>query len=272
MFPRRRYMGTIDAPTHPPRWFHLTPDRFVVALLVVECLLWLSERFQWFPFSHHKGWTVLITIASVVVAMLLMLLWFVAALIFRGHYQFSIRSLLLLVIVIAIPCSWLTVKTQQLRPQRETQESLTAIWELGGLAASSSGQPQGPTWLWPLLRDAGPTLRSLVWDGGVIDYVELRGTAVTDAGLEPLNGLPHLRQLRLDGSEVSDAGLEHLKSLTELNYLDLSNTRVTDAGLEHLKGLPHLQVLILKQTRVTDAGAEKLRQTLPDMPDCGIER
>jgi hypothetical protein len=259
----------IEAPTHPPRWFHLTPDRFVVALLIVECLLWLSERFQWFPFSHHKGWTVLITIAIVVVAMLLMLLWFVAALIFRGHYQFSIRSLLLLVIVIAIPCSWLAVKIQQLRPQREIQEVLTATWRLGGLVAFESNQPPGPVWMRRLVGDVGPTLRSLLFDECAVVYVELCGTAVTDADLERLEGLPHLqghlRGLNLDGTEVTDAGLEHLKSLTELNHLNLSNTRVTDAGLEHLKGLPHLRVLILRQTRVTDAGVEKLWQTLPDM-------
>ncbi len=36
-------------------WFHLTPDRLVIGLLVVEGLLWLSERFQWFGFSQHKG-------------------------------------------------------------------------------------------------------------------------------------------------------------------------------------------------------------------------
>ena len=42
------------------RWFHVTPDRLILALLPVEGLLWLSERFQWFAFNEHKGWTVLI--------------------------------------------------------------------------------------------------------------------------------------------------------------------------------------------------------------------
>ena len=34
-----------------------------IGLLVVEGLLWLSERFQWFGFNHHKGWTVLVAVA-----------------------------------------------------------------------------------------------------------------------------------------------------------------------------------------------------------------
>ncbi len=47
------------------RWLRPTPDRLVIGLLIVEGLLWLSERFQWFPFNHHKGYTVLVTVATV---------------------------------------------------------------------------------------------------------------------------------------------------------------------------------------------------------------
>ena len=54
-------------------------------------LLWLSERFHWFPFNAHKGWTVLIAVASLGVFLLLMLLWFLAALVLRLRFQFSIR-------------------------------------------------------------------------------------------------------------------------------------------------------------------------------------
>jgi len=32
------------------RWFRLSPDRFVIGLLLAVCLLWLSDRFQWFGF------------------------------------------------------------------------------------------------------------------------------------------------------------------------------------------------------------------------------
>jgi hypothetical protein len=44
------------------RCFHLTPDRFVIALLVAEGFLLPSERFHRFAFNAHKGWTVLIAI------------------------------------------------------------------------------------------------------------------------------------------------------------------------------------------------------------------
>ena len=74
----------------------------MLGLLALEGFLLLSERFEWFAFNRHKGWTVLIAVASVVVAMLLMFLWFLAALVFRWRYQFSIRSLLVLTVVVAV--------------------------------------------------------------------------------------------------------------------------------------------------------------------------
>jgi hypothetical protein len=60
-------------PTPKPRCYRLTPDRLVIGLLIVECLLWLSERFQWFAFNAHKGSTVLIAVAAVAATILFML-------------------------------------------------------------------------------------------------------------------------------------------------------------------------------------------------------
>ena len=63
------------------RWFHPTPTWLILGLLVVECLLWLSDRFQW-P-TWHKGYAVLIAVAAVGVVFVAMLLWLVVALVFR---------------------------------------------------------------------------------------------------------------------------------------------------------------------------------------------
>ncbi len=111
------------------RRFYPTPAWLIFGLLVVEGLLWLSERFQWFGFNHHKGWTVLIAVAAVGVAFLLMLLWFLAACSFRWRFQFSIRSLLVLTVVVAIPCSWLGVEMKAAKRQKEVVEE---IGTLGG--------------------------------------------------------------------------------------------------------------------------------------------
>ena len=70
------------------RWLRPTPDRLVLAVLALEGFLVLSERFQWFAFNQHKGWTVLIAVASVGVFFLLMFLWFFAAVLFRLRFQY----------------------------------------------------------------------------------------------------------------------------------------------------------------------------------------
>ncbi len=98
-------MGMTDA-AEKPRWYRITPDRAVLALLALEAFLLLSAWFHWFPFNQHKGWTVLICLATVGAALALMFLWFLAALVFRWRFQFSILALLVLVLVVAVPCSW----------------------------------------------------------------------------------------------------------------------------------------------------------------------
>jgi tetratricopeptide (TPR) repeat protein len=99
------------------RWFRITPDRFVIALLVVECLLWLSDRLGW-PF-WHMGYAVLVAVLVVAVAFLFLLLWFAAALLFRWRFQFSIRSLLVLMATVAIVMSGVAVTREKVRKQRE---------------------------------------------------------------------------------------------------------------------------------------------------------
>ena len=152
-------------PTPTRRSFYPTPAWLIFGLLVVEGLLWLSERYRWFWFNEKKGWTVLIAVAVVGVAMLVMLLWFIVALVFRWRFQFSIRSLLVLTVAVAIPCSWLAVEMKAAREQREAVE---AIQEVNGYVAYDwqfvsdeilrtsncrIAQPPGPVWLRNLLGD-----------------------------------------------------------------------------------------------------------------------
>ena len=68
---------------------------------------------------------------------------------------------------------------------------------------------------------------SLVW-------LNFSGTALTDAGLDPVARCRELRKLNLSKTAVTDAGLEQLAGLDKLLYLNLYGTGVGDAGLEHL--------------------------------------
>jgi Leucine-rich repeat (LRR) protein len=233
-----------DQPTNPNpklRWFNPTPGRLLVILLAVEGVLLLSEKFQWFGFNEHKGWTVLIAIASVGVTMVFMLLWFILALIFHWHFQFSIRWLLVLTVVVAIPCSWLAV---EMRWAKEQKEAVEAIVKLGSVYYEDSIDlsveyfrginPVKPAWIGKLLGE--DFFRN-------VTALELNGSKITDGELENIKELKQLKTLQFAQTKITDAGLVHLKGLTTLESLDISNTNVTDDGIKGLqKVLPNLKI------------------------------
>ena len=246
------------APSPRFRRLRLTPDHVVPALLALEGLLLVAERFGWFTFDRHKGYPPLLAIAAVGAVFVLMLLCFLVALVFRRPFQFSLRSLLLLVVVVAIPCSWLSV---EMKAAREQHTAMEAIQKLGGdvfydyevnTPAPGPPQPPGPLWLRERL---GVNLLANVTFANFADSQPKIG----DAGMEHLKGFTQLQDLYLNETEVSDAGLEHLKGLNQLRLLWLSGTEIGDAGLENLKGLTRLQSLLLDGTNVSDAGLEHLK-------------
>ena len=273
-------MVGMDATTPQRRRFYPKPSWLIFGLLVVEGLLWLSERYQWFWFNEKKGWTVLIGVTLVGVALVLMLFWFVAALLFRWRFQFSIRSLLVLTVAVAVPCSWLAVDMKKVRDQHEM------IWRLGGKAphwVDYAGPPE-PACLRRLL--GGEFFTDVTWlifhDGKVQDgdlkclaefdrlvTLQLEGQPITGAGLKFLSGFSQLRELSLTRSQITDAGLEPIEGMTGLRRLLLDHTQVTDGGMKHLGGLAELEELWLVDTSVTDSGVKKLKQALPN---CKIVR
>ena len=212
----------------PTRRFYPTPAWLIFGLLVVEGLLWLSERYRWFWFNEKKGWTVLIAVAVVGVAMLVMLAWFFASLLFRWRFQFSIRSLLVLVVAVALPCSWLAVEMKKAEKQRSAAEEIARFkgddrwpvlgkieyrWQVDEEGAFSPEQPPPePEWLLKLLGT--DFFEEIV-------AVNVSTFAVTNDGMEHFTGLHQLRELHLQETKITDAGLDHIKDLTRLRVLFL---------------------------------------------------
>ena len=128
----------------------------------------------------------------------------------RRWFQFSLRTLLVLVAVVAV---WLALLVNAARKQRE---AVAAIEALGGRIVYEHGSnlPPGPKWLRELIGE---------------EYF-FRIIAVG-----------------LSSTQITDSGLEHLEGLTSLQTLVLDDTQITDAGLEHVKGLTSLQTLVLKE-------------------------
>ena len=177
----------------------------------------------------------------------------------RRRFRFSLRTLLIVVVLLSLPLGWFALKMREAARQRKAME---AIREAGGdvfydyqltgdLFFEENAEPHAPAWL-----------RKLGGDGIFADIVCVHFSYREDVGdvvWEDLKGLTKLESLTLSGTQVSDAGLRNLKGLTRLEYLGLANTHVTDAGLENLKGLTILRQLDLSGTQVTDDGLLHLR-------------
>jgi hypothetical protein len=189
---------------------------------------------QWIP----KGWAVLIAISAVAMTMVLMFLWFVLAIHFHRRFQFSIWSLLLLTLAVAISSSWLAMELNLAKSQ---QDASWALFKLRGII-DYDYKDRGPFW-----RDLGQRGPIKIQKKLVDDFFG----SVTD--------------VHLSGTKVTDDDLKHLEGMKHLKTLDLSETYITDAGLEHLGGLKQLRRLVLWHTQTTDAGVAKLQVALPNL-------
>jgi hypothetical protein len=270
------------------RWFRLTPDHCLGTLLVIEGLLWLSNRLGWPPW--HKGYAVLTAVAMVAGTMLLMAVWFGAAGIFRWRFQFGIRSLLVLTVAVAVPCSWLSWEMTKAREQKEAADAARKVrlqigyehqYDAKGYPTAASRN--GPTWVrdwfgddflsdvigvnvpFAATGDFGeffPTYGCVATDQDLLPlktfprlrFLNLAGTRVTDEGMAYVGELRELHGLSLWRTNVGDKGIAHLRGLLNLRDLDISETKVTNSGLAHLKDLPHLEAIRLDQTAVDDDG------------------
>ncbi len=76
-----------------------------------------------------------------------------------------------------------------------------------------------------------------------LEDVQLRGTNITDMGIEFLRRSTRLRFLSLHGTKISDAGVKRLVSFPELEYLDIGNTEISDSVIESLANIRLLKRL-----------------------------
>jgi hypothetical protein len=270
----------------PPTCFHPTPSWLIYGSLAMTGLLWASERYQWLSINSHKGWTVLIAVAALGAVLLLLAMWFVVALVFKCRFQFSIRSLLVLTVAVAVPFGWLGVEMRRARKQKAAVDAILSLG--GGIRYAWGTDTLGV----PIERStsASASLQDLLGldffaqvvqaefsgiqltDRGLeairdltqVRWLFLSNSKVTDGRLQVIGSLPSVEGLDLDDSKISDAGLKHLGAMASLKWLGIRGNHITDIGLEQLHGLTGLESLGLNRTQVTDHGVKKLQQALPN--------
>jgi hypothetical protein len=259
-----------------PRWFHPTPGWLVLGSIAATGVFYLSERFRWFAINYCNGWTVLIAMTVLGLVLVALLFWWLAALASRRRFQFSIRTLMVLVIAVALPCSWLACEMKRARRQREAADTIytfgghivfedqSVLYKRGNEITTipwnppvflAKNLPQMEPW------NTSPWLRRLLGDDFFMIVVAVNQSyqKVTDDGLNYLPKLSELKALNLDKTQVTDVGLTNLRGLTALQSLSLNGTRITDAGLKNVEELKTLKELSLNKTQITDAGLESLK-------------
>ena len=213
----------------------------------------------------------------------------------RKFLRFSVRALLVVVLVIAAGLGWLV------RGARIQREAVAAIKQARGLVKYDweqksgnlmpPGKPPEPRWLvdmigvdyfghvtevaLPASSKSTDKLMAQVERLNQVERLIFDGTPISDSDLAMLKGLRNLYYLSLIVTPVSDAGLVHLEGLTKLSYLDLRGTKVTDAGLAHLEAA-QLNWLIAQHTRISGAGLVHLHKmtnlNFLDLRDTGAQR
>jgi internalin A len=175
----------------------------------------------------------------------------------RRFLRFSVRGLIVLVIVIGV---WLGWMAQVVRSARMQRDAVVAIRNAGGVVSYNwewnygsdipGGKPWAPSWL---------SDRIGVDYFGYVTTVSVASSAKrTDLVLAPVACLDRLQRLRVLAPKLSDDDMAHLQRLTNLSELNLARIQITDAGLLNLKGLTRLSVVDLSDTPVTDAGLAHL--------------
>jgi hypothetical protein len=190
------------------------------------------------------------------------------------RFRFSRRALLVLVVLLAIPCSWLIAKIWDVKRE---EAAAAAIIASGG-DVEWDRDAAGPAWLHGVFGDH--------FFGHVID-VKFKGEAATDDAVRHLDAMNHLQDLGLESTRITVAGLmrfrglhklkaillcnmdvneawlDEIGKLDQLEWVSLVGTHATDVGLAKLTGIKNLKTLFLYERNITDAGLEyvaKLKQ------------
>ncbi len=204
-------------------------------------------------------------------------------------FQFSLKLLLVLMLLVSIGMSWVAVRLQRARRQKEAAECLVRLgWQIeydcqiDEKGNFSDAKPPQRGWLRSFLGDdffdhARRARVPVAYHTGlqlseeVSEYLK-----DLDAALARIQGLSTLEELYLDTQmdfvlkihrnarlerdciRTADVGMERIATLVNLKKLSLQGTPLTDAGVKHLERLPGLKQLDLSATRITDAALEHL--------------
>ena len=169
----------------------------------------------------------------------------------RLSFSISLRTILLIVLAIAVLLAWYVNVTQR---EYVAQQAIRRIG--GGTTTWVVERQLVPKWLSKL---TGENLIQI----SVSNVYFTSPEEIGDDDMKYILPFHKLWRLNLTGTKVGDCGLKYVRELEHLQELRLDYTQITDQGLQHLTSLNKLKDLYMLHTDVTDEGVERLQQSLP---------
>lgn len=173
---------------------------------------------------------------------------------FRRLSRFSVRTLLLLVLVTAILLGrWRSQAERQRKAVKLISESGSFVYyhefphqRVG--TADYSAEPPGPDWL-----------RNIVGDE-YFQTVRMVFFAPTDKAMKQITtSLPDLRKAWIDAYQLTDEGLKQLSKVKSLEEVTISNGHnLSNNSMSTLSGLPNIRSLYIVNTPIDHRSVEHL--------------
>ena len=220
----------------------------------------------------------------------------------RGWPRISLRGLMILIVVVAVPTGWAarTIRAQRaaVAAVRAGGGSVAFDWQFERVGTAPNGrpiyrkEPAAPAWLRRWLGDelfeavqtvrfpgrATPEAPAALVQCDRLERFDLGDSTGAGDGLRPLRGLRRLESVSISGFAITDpllADLAAIRSLRELNIGQVvvrpapgskPGSPAADEGFARLAALPRLEKLIIKGfPRLTDAGMARLLAGLPGL-------
>lgn len=222
----------------------------------------------------------------------------------RRWPRFSIRTLLLAVLVFCVLLAWLGRDVARSRFQRSIVTSIEAAggsvyydYQLEPGRIDLSKSPRGSAFVRSLLGDDIYATVNVVYfiertttdddianSRGLSDVFDITvsGPGVTDRFVDDLLSFERLSSLKLIETSITAKGLAKLAKSKTLQHLTLYGADVSDAHLEQVPRIPNLEYLQIFRAPVTDVGIEslgsmtRLRQLdlfeVRAVTDCGVQQ
>lgn len=179
-------------------------------------------------------------------------------------FQFDLRTLLFLVLVVAAVAAPFTWKAA--REQREARkfQAAVAIGSMTGRDGSRGNVLRVPDFgphRFQLAKVPVGVDSSVLENIARLEYCEkviLRAVEIADADMSRLRSLKGVRFLDLRSTNITDKGLLQLARFDALEELILDHTSITDNSISTLTNLPRLQKVSVCGTHISATGAKKL--------------